>query len=229
MIGWLRRRLAPAPEQRSLATWGLRADDPAQPLLVAAGGHRAEGLPVVHACVSLIAETVSTLPLKLYRARPDGGREEAPNHPLARVLREPNPRMTGTELREMLMRCLLLHGNAYCRISWDGRGAITGLEPLAPGAVMPLRLANGRLAYDVTGRRRHQERLLADEVLHLRHMSRDGVLGRSPLRVAAEAIDLALAEQSYAGAFYANSARPDVVLAAKGPITAEQASEARNR
>jgi HK97 family phage portal protein len=180
------------------------------------------------ACVQLIAETTSTLPLKLYRPRADGGREEAPAHPLARVLAQPNARMTGAELRELLMRSLLLHGNAYCRVSWDGRGALTGLEPLPPGAVTVLRLANGRLAYDI-GLDRRRERLLADEVLHLRHMSRDGVLGRSPLTVAREALDLALAQQTYAASFYANSARPDVILTAKVPFSAEQAMEARSR
>ena len=226
MIGWLRRKLAPQ-EQRSLASWTLRSDDPAHPLLAGPGG-RLEGLPTVHACVQLIAETTATLPLKLYRPRPDGGREEAPAHPLARVLAQPNARMTGAELREVLMRSLLLHGNAYARVAWDGRGAITGLEPLPPGAVTVLRLAGGRLAYDV-GLDRRRERLLADDVLHLRHLSRDGVLGRSPLTVAREALELALAEQTYAQSFYANSARPDVILTSKVPITAEQASEARSR
>lgn len=229
MIGWLRRRLAPASEQRSLAAWTLRSDDPAHPLLAGAPGRRAEGLPTVHACVQLIAETTATLPLKLYRTRPDGGaREEARGHPLAGVLAQPNPRMTGAELREGLMRSLLLTGNAYARVLWDGRGAITGLEPLPPAAVTPVRLSGGRLAYDV-GLHRGQERLLADDVLHLRHMSLDGVLGRSPLQVAREALDLALAEQTYAGAFYANSARPDVVLVSKVPMTGEQVAEARNR
>lgn len=222
---WQRRK---AQEQRSLATWGLTSADPAHPLLGGPGG-RLEGLPVVMACVGLISETVATLPLKLYRPRPDGGREEAPAHPLARVLAQPNPRMTGAELRELLMRSLLLHGNAYCRVSWDGRGALTGLEPLPPGAVSVLRLANGRLAYDVTGDRGGRVRLLADEVLHLRHMSRDGVLGRSPLQVAREALDLALAQQTYAASFYENSARPDVILVAKVPLSAEQAMETRNR
>lgn len=202
--------------------------DPAHPLLGGPGG-RLEGLPVVMACVQLIAETTATLPLKLYRPRPDGGREEAPAHPLARVLAQPNARMTGAELRELLMRSLLLHGNAYCRVSWDGRGALTALEPLPPGAVTVIKLANGRLAYDVTGDRGGRVRLLADEVLHLRHLSRDGVLGRSPLQVAREALDLALAQQTYAASFYENSARPDVILVAKVPLSAEQAMETRNR
>ena len=37
---------------------------------------------VVFGCVKVLSETVAELPLKLYRKRPDGGRDLAEDHPL---------------------------------------------------------------------------------------------------------------------------------------------------
>ena len=37
---------------------------------------------VVFGCVKVLSETVGELPLKLYRKRPDGGRDIADDHPL---------------------------------------------------------------------------------------------------------------------------------------------------
>lgn len=186
-----------------------------------------EGIPTVLACVNLLSETVSSLPLKVYRSAGDGSRDEAGDHPLARVLRSPNERMNGVELREWLMRSLLLTGNGYCRAVWDSRGALQALIPIMPGSVSPHSLPNGRLAYDVASDAGGRQRLLQDEVLHIRYLSSDGVTGRSPIAVAAETMGVALAEQRHAAAFYNNRARPDLVLASKVPITAEQASDAR--
>lgn len=62
---------------------------------------RVEGIAVAQVCITLIAETCASLPLKVYR-RGDAGREEAPDHPLARVLRQPNGWQTAMEWREQI-------------------------------------------------------------------------------------------------------------------------------
>ncbi|MBX4377691.1 phage portal protein, partial [Mycobacterium tuberculosis] len=52
-------------------------------------------LSTVWACVRFVSETASTLPLKLYEEKSDGGRIVAKNHPLYYVLcKAPNYEMT---------------------------------------------------------------------------------------------------------------------------------------
>lgn len=222
-----RQTKEPAAEQRDLS-WSLSQGGWPMAGPFAATPQRAEGLPAVLCAVELLASTTAALPLKVYRSKPDGGREEVSLHPLAQVLRRPNPSMGGGELREWLIRSLLLHGDAIAEAVWDGRGALQALWPIAPGACQVRRLPTGRLIYDVTGSGGGVRRLLQDEVLHIRHSSVDGITGRSPLRVAAESVGLALAERDYATSFYAHSARPDVALVSKMPITADQTRAVRD-
>src|SRR5690606_10419102 len=71
-------------------------------------------LSTVWACVNLLARTVSTLPLNIYRRLGAGGREVARDHALYSLLHnQPNADMTATVFRQVLLAHLLLWGNAY--------------------------------------------------------------------------------------------------------------------
>ena len=48
--------------------------------------------------------------------------------------------MTAFEVREALMADLLIAGNAYAKLTWNGRGQVSQLRPLSPGAVAVERL-----------------------------------------------------------------------------------------
>ncbi|GIW49002.1 MAG: hypothetical protein KatS3mg079_478 [Caloramator sp.] len=64
----------------------------------------------VYACVRVLAESVASLPLSLYK-RLDRGKEKATYHPLYFLLHDmPNPEMTSFTFRETLMTHLLLWG-----------------------------------------------------------------------------------------------------------------------
>ena len=87
----------------------------------------------VFACVRVIAETVASLPLKVYEKIESGGKDEAPDHNLYDLLHiQPNPLMTSFQWREVVMAHVLLWGNAYSEISRDGTGRIGALWPLNP-------------------------------------------------------------------------------------------------
>ena len=72
-------------------------------------------ISTVYACVRLLAETVASLPLHLYKFTDTGaGKERATEHPLYKILyRQANPEMTSFSFREAMMMHLLLWGNAY--------------------------------------------------------------------------------------------------------------------
>jgi HK97 family phage portal protein len=85
----------------------------------------------VYACVRILAETIASLPLNVYRST-DNGKEKAIDHQLYYLLHdEPNPEMTSFVFRETLMSHLLLWGNAYAQIIRDARGQILALYPSA--------------------------------------------------------------------------------------------------
>lgn len=185
----------------------------------------AEGISAVYAAVSAISESVASLPLDIYRRTADG-REKARKHPLYKVLHsEPNPDQTALEFREMLQRHVLLRGNAYAEIRWNSAGRVESLKALHPDSVSVLITPDDRLVYDVTDRRGVTRRLLADEVLHLRYHTDDGLMGRSPISVARDTVGLALAERTHGERMFAQGTKLSGVIQTQPGTTKAQAGE----
>ncbi len=182
----------------------------------------AQGVSAVYACVQAIAETTASLPLILFK-RTGEDRERASNHPLYAVLHDTaNPEQTALEAREYLQACVLLRGNAYARIVRGFDGQVRELWPLSPDRVTVLRAA-GKLAYDYTDGNNVLHRLLAHEVLHLRHrLGDDGVLGVSPIAAARGVVELAIAESEHGVNTFRNGAKLLGVLKFPGMLKPDQ-------
>lgn len=173
----------------------------------AVSSERAGGLAVAYRCIQVRAEGLASVPLKLYRRAGDA-REPATDHPLYGVLHDRfNDGMTAFEGRELLSAWADLYGNAFARIESNGRGQVVALYPMAPGAVTVEKLASGRLRYRWQPPNGSSQVVLADEMLHIRHRSRDGALGVSPIAWARESVGLALAEQEHAASALRNGLR----------------------
>lgn len=181
----------------------------------------AQGVSAVYACVQAIAETTASLPLILFKRNGDD-RERASDHPLYRVLHDQfNPEMTALEGREYLQACLLLRGNAFARIVRGYDGQVRELWPLNPDTVQVRRTPSG-LVYEHS-KEGALTRLLAHEVLHLRHrLGDDGVLGVSPIAAARGVVELALSEQEHGKNTFTNGAKLLGVLKFPGKLKPEQ-------
>jgi HK97 family phage portal protein len=181
----------------------------------------AETLSTVSACVSAISETIGSLPLHLYKRTPEG-RERNTDHSLARVLHDaPNERQSALEFREMMTAAMLLRGNAYARIIRGNDGQVKQLIPLHPDRVRVLELDNGRLGYEV-GTNEKTEKLIQEDVFHLRHRSDDGILGISPIARSKEVIELALAERNHGIETFQNGAKYLGFIKLPGKLNPEQ-------
>jgi HK97 family phage portal protein len=187
----------------------------------------AEGISAVYACVAAISETVGSLPLDVYR-NTDDGREKAKTHPLYKLLHDaPNNYQTAMEFREQMQRHVLLRGNAYAEIVWNPNGSVKALLPMHPDSVTVLRSSNGNLIYEHADKNGNQRRLLADEVLHLRYHSDDGILGRSPIQVARDTIGLALAERTHGAKMFEHGTKLSGVIETAPGTTKDQAGQIR--
>ena len=93
-------------------------------------------LAAVYACVRILAETMASLPVVVYRPRKDGGKDRVTDHWLYQLLgKRPNRHQNPFEWREMLQGHLALRGNAFCQILANSRGEITELIPIHPDRV----------------------------------------------------------------------------------------------
>ncbi len=174
----------------------------------------------VFACVRVVAETVASLPLPVYRRLAGGGKQRAPMHPLYPVLHDQaNPEMTAMELREVLVGHACLWGQAYAEIEFDGVGRVVALWPLRPDRTRAERDEQGKIWY-VTEIERLGTRvaLPAYRVWHTQ-----GFMGLSPIAQAREAIGLALAAEEYGARFFSNDSRPGGVLKSPKVLSKEAA------
>ena len=181
---------------------------------------RAMQTSAVYACVKIIAESVASLPLHLFKKGKDGKNELAEQHPLFSCLYEiPNEEMTSFEFREMMMSALLLWGNAYARII-RRQGHVTELWYLKPQNMTVERdTVTGKIKYTYTDDITNETYVYKpNQVFHLRGLSFDGVKGISPIAQAREAVGLALATEEYGAKFFGNGARPGGVLEHPGTL-----------
>lgn len=186
--------------------------------------NRASGLAIAQACISTISQTLASMPLHLLRKSASGGRERATEHPLYGVLHDmANPTQTAFEARELLIASLMIGGNAYARLEWNGRGQVVAMYPLDPSTVTVERLESGRLRYRVSKPMAGVAIYLQEEMLHLRYrLDRDGVMGISPVQLARETFNLAIQQQETAGKQAKKSFRPEGALVFPGSISLDQ-------
>lgn len=180
-----------------------------------------EGLATVLACVNAISGSISSLDAIVYSTSGQS-RTEAPNHPVSRLIRQPNQNQTWPDLVEWMLASVLLTGNAVLVLEYDGAGRISGLTPIPWQCVQVDRLATGRLRYTVIGWQGITKVYLDNEVFHLRDRSDDGLIGRSRLSRAQAVIGGAFALQEYSLNMWANQATPSGVMTFEGKPSNEQ-------
>ena len=175
----------------------------------------------VWACVKLLAETISSLPLFLYRSDDNGQRTLARDDDLYRVLHDmPNRRQTAQEFWEYMLVNLFLRGNCYARIRRNSQGRVVALWPLSADQIEVKVLDDGSVAYLYSV---DSMRVIFPEaeILHIRGMGND-VVGMSPLDYMRASVSLALRTQSHLNKTYNKNARRHGILMRDSVLTDQQ-------
>ena len=181
------------------------------------------GLPAVWAAVRLLSETISSLPLNVYRKDKDGSKYIDEKIPLNQLLStSPSSKYTSFTWRNTLMNSLLLWGNAYCLIIRNGGSRPISLEILQPDKVEVATGDDGETYYKV----KDLGTFSSMEVLHIVGLSFNGLVGKSPIQANKEAIGFGLATQQYGSNFF-KGANLSGVLEHPGVLTDDAANRLR--
>lgn len=161
-------------------------------------------------CVRVLAESMASLPLDLYRQGERGG-EKAREHPLFELIRwQPNPEMTAYELKLWMMIDALLRGTGCAQVRRDAKGKIVELWPLFRSKLHAVRTPAGELVFkypapDEGGVRANKWIYLeADEVLLLKAFGSPGVFGPSLIDLGSDLFSGAKAAEQYTQEFFTN-------------------------
>ncbi|HEP8182788.1 phage portal protein [Pseudomonas aeruginosa] len=183
-------------------------------------------LSTVWACVRLLSESVSTLPLKLYRRLPDGSREQAKDHPLFRLLcRTPNAEMTPQRFMLMVVASICLRGNAFVEKKMIGT-RVVALVPLLPQYMRVKREDSGRLKYTYT--ENGVERVIPEKnLMHIRGFGLDGVCGMLPVTMGREIFGSAMSAEEAAAKVFAQGMQASGILSGDTTLTPKQREDLR--
>lgn len=176
-------------------------------------------LTAVWCAVKIISEAIASLPLHLYERKPNNGKDRNSSHFLFPVLAiKPNNWQTRFEFVEQLTTHVLLRGNGYAQIVPTKDGELAQLIPLDPDRMEPKPSPRGLIKYYYRKPDGTTRVFQYWQILHVRGMSLDGVLGLSPIEQCREAIGLTASAEEYSSRFYSNDATPGGVLEHPGKL-----------
>lgn len=176
----------------------------------------------------VLGEGVAQVPLKLMRNGVDtkGRRTRIPDttHSLYDLMgSSPNDFQTSFEYREMVVWHAVLSGSHYSFINRGSRGQILELLPFQPHQVTPKRDANWNVVYEVKSDDDGSTRTFpADAIWHVKGPSWDGWQGLECVRLAREAIGLAMATEDAAAKLHKNGVAPSGVYSVEGTLNDDQ-------
>jgi HK97 family phage portal protein len=175
-------------------------------------------LNAVFAAVSLISDTISTLPIDAY-IRSQGARYALRPRPV--WVTKPDVDTTKEAFYGSAIVSLLLEGNVFIRVFRNTRGEIVDMKVLNPIDVDIKRNGQGRLIFNVKGAERA---LTQDEIVFIPDVVKPGsVRGISRVEALKENFGLASALEKYAARFFGSGTQTSGVLEVPGNLTSEQA------
>nr|WP_314520521.1 phage portal protein [uncultured Lelliottia sp.] len=183
-------------------------------------------LSAVWACVRLLSESISTLPLKIYVRQPDGSRKAMTDHPAYSVLcRRPNSEMTPSRFMLMVVASICLRGNAFIEKKFIANRLVS-LVPLLPQNMVVKRLTTGALEYKYT--EDGTERIIPlKNIMHIRGFGLDGVCGMMPTMAGVDVFGAAMSVDEAAAKIFENGLQSTGFLSSENALTKEQRDRLR--
>jgi HK97 family phage portal protein len=174
----------------------------------------------IFSAVSLISDTISTLPVDSYIRR-DGARFAF--RPRPAWVQQPDIDTTREAFYGSLIVSLLLDGNGFVRVFRDGAGRVVNMTVLNPSKVEIRKDKVGGVTFIYEG---ENKPLNKNEILHIPDVVRPGdTRGISRVTALKDNFGLALALESYAARFFGQGASTNGIIEFPGNLTPEQAKQ----
>ncbi|NNV07503.1 phage portal protein [Geobacillus sp. MMMUD3] len=231
-----------ALERRSTEYMEYSLNDPAlldflgiSPSEVNVYGKNALKEATVYACIKILAESLSKLPLKTYR-EDENGVNKAVKHYLYRLLKlRPNPYMSASDFAKCNETQRNIYGNAYVNIETDEKGRIVGLWPIDAGKVriwiddIGLFSSKNHIWYEVdVGTERRK--LMPNELLHFKSgVTLDGIVGVPPLDYLRATVENAAAAGRFINNFYKQGLQVKGIVQYVGDLNPEAQKKFREK
>ena len=174
----------------------------------------------IFSAISLISDTISTLPIDAYIRR-DGAR--FPFRPRPAWVTKPDVDTTKEAFYGSAIVSLLLDGNAFIRVFKDEAGNPVNLVVLNPQKVEIKRNGLGRVMFHYQG---EPGPLSSADLIHIPDVVKPGhIRGMSRVENLKDNFGLAIALESYAARFFGQGASTNGIIEFPGNLTPDQAKQ----
>ena len=178
-------------------------------------------------CVHYIAQTIASLPVHVRQQVDERTFVRQVNHPVERLLNlRPNPEMTSVDYFGAKIASALLWGGSVSEIERNLANTPRNLWYLMPDRISlhraqdPDDSLNRPVIYRHSGSATTTD-FFAPEVLHLRNIAYDGIVGYSTIAWAARDLGLSIAAAQFGSTFFGNGSMPSAVLKTKRRVGPE--------
>lgn len=163
----------------------------------------------VFGCLRILSDTVSKLPIKLYKK--DNGVKKLTNHYLEPLLKlRPNPYMSASDFWKCVELQRNIDGNSYVAIDFSSNGKIKGLYPLDSSNMKiyvddtGLLSSENKIWYIYTDNLGHRRKFMSDEILHFKGLTLNGLAGLSVIDELKHLIENGKSSEKYINNFFKN-------------------------
>ena len=182
-------------------------------------------LPVIWACVDLLARTMASLPLDVYIEDRFGTRERDDKCNLAYILQQsPNYGMTPYEFIHTMTMHWALRGNAYALIVRKTDKTVKALYPLNPDQMRVYLDDDGSLIYHYYNKKNEYVDYKPEQILHWKSMG-NGVIGLAKLDFMKASVTESALAQTTAVDIFGKKGRLDGILTSESKLDNTQKIE----
>lgn len=184
--------------------------------------NKALSIPAVWAAVKTISETLASLPCDVYRRTDDGAVIDERHSVQNIVTLEANQYQSAYDFKRALFANACM-GDGYARIRRNNIGRPVELTIMDAKHVRPYKSKAGKLYYEYRDPEKDAKTVLfAEDVIHIKGLSLDGLEGISVTKTHRETISAAVSAQRFASEFYESGAHVSGAIVYPNALSKDQ-------
>jgi HK97 family phage portal protein len=188
---------------------------------------KALGIGSYYSCIKVIAETMAQMDLEVVEKVGKATRANTSHNNYWLLHAEPSPDYNRFEWVQSMLMWATSWGNGYSKIVRDRFANAKELKLLPEYEVTPKKTERGKLYYEWI----HDgkvEIIMADDMIHLKNIGTNGIVGFSTATIQRESLGNSLAKQQHEGAFYSNGAKASGILMTPGTMGPKEAKNVKD-
>lgn len=200
---------------------------------------KALGISTYFSCVKVIAETMASMDLEVVEKIGKATRTNTTHNNYWLLHAQPSPNYNRFEWIQAMIMWATTWGNGYSKIIRDRFANAKELKIIPEYEITVKMTERGKLYYE-WNHDKGTEIIMSDDMIHLKNIGTNGIVGFSTATMQRETLANAIAKTQHEGAFYTNGAKASGVLMTPGTMGpkeknnletswAKEHSSARNR